>query len=367
MKFNIHVSKDASEVMPLWRDFEENGAMTPFQTRAWLLPLFDTLARDMRAEPLFVTVRDSDGAPILFLPLCRRRHFGANVVQFPDFGVSDYNAPLMSRERILNRDSGAEILRLLVRALGKANALRLEKMPSQVQGVDNPLAQFSNVQPIASQSWGFDLPSTPQDYCKTVAASFLKEIRRKQRRAAGRGDVAFVQAKSAVEKAETFDILVRQRQARCDEMGRFHLLSDNRFRNFYEKMIHRDVNNEFALLHALKVKGETVATALSLRHPASRFILMTTFEAGDWKSCSLGNLVLFESIVDSIAKGDTFFDLTIGNESYKSDFGAVARPLYSVTRALNFIGLPHVAFRAAAIAVRKTAMAESLQRAFARS
>ena len=327
--------------------------MTPFQSRAWLLPLFETLGRDMKVAPLFITVRNASGAPALFLPLCRQRHLGAHILQFPDFGVSDYNAPLMSREMTISRAEAPAVLRAIVAALGSASALRLEKMPAQIDGIDNPLMEFSGVQPILSASWGFGLPPKLADYDKSLSSTFRKEIHRKRRRVAGRGEMSFVQAGSIDEKLSLFDTLVRQRQARCDEMGRFHLLSDHRFRAFYEAIIKRESTQDFVELHALKVNDEVVAATLSLRHRQSRFMLMTTFEGGDWKSCSLGNVVLYESIADSIARGDAYFDLTIGNESYKKDFGAVAKPLHSVTRALTIMGLPHAAVRTAAIAVRK--------------
>lgn len=351
--YNVDISTDVSEVLPLWRSFEENGALTPFQRRAWLVPLFDTLARDMNAEPLFITVSDCDGTPLLFLPLCRWRYFGTRIAQFPDFGVSDYNAPLVLNERPIIQSQVPEMLCAIVRSLKEVDVLRLDKMPATIEGIDNPLVQLKGVQSIAARCWGLDLPSRFAHYNQKTSKKFSKEIQRKIRRIHAQGNVTFAQAITVNEKKEIFNILVRQLRQRCDEKNRFHVLSDKRFLRFYQAMILQDNTSEFVALHALRINDLTVATTLTLRHNQDRLVLITTFESGDWKRYSLGNAVVYKSIEESIEKGDAYFDLTIGNESYKKNFGASSKSLFSVTQPLTFKGFPHAAARRSIIAARK--------------
>ncbi len=122
-------------------------------------------------------------------------------------------------------------------------------------------------------------------------------------------------------------------------------MSDRRYRNFYEDVLLRDQAGEFALLHELRVEGETVATTLALNFQGARYVLMSTFEAGDWKSCSPGNVMMVECIADSVARNHHYFDLTIGNEPYKRDFAATPRPLYSAIKPLSMKGLPYTPVR----------------------
>jgi CelD/BcsL family acetyltransferase involved in cellulose biosynthesis len=78
---------------------------------------------------------------------------------------------------------------------------------------------------------------------------------------------------------------------------------------------------------------------LSLRHGDATYVIMTTFEGGDWKSASLGNVLIREAVERNIGDGVRYFDLTIGDEAYKRDFGARRMPLYSIVRPLSLAGV----------------------------
>jgi hypothetical protein len=46
----------------------------------------------------------------------------------------------------------------------------------------------------------------------------------------------------------------------------------------------------------LKVGGKIVGTILALNHQGVFHIIMSTYEGGEWKSCSLGNVVIRAAI-----------------------------------------------------------------------
>ncbi len=100
-------------------------------------------------------------------------------------------------------------------------------------------------------------------------------------------------------------------------------------------------------LFLLKVGGEALGAMLALERGKAFHVIMSTFEGGVWKSCSLGNVLMLASVEHCIAEGFDFFDLTIGDEGYKQHFGAAPSPLFCGLRPLIPFGAaiaPAVAF-----------------------
>jgi CelD/BcsL family acetyltransferase involved in cellulose biosynthesis len=317
---------------------EAEGCVTAFQTRAWLRPFYEILAPRLGARPLILRVRDAaDGAPLLMLPLATRRKYGVAVAEFADLGVSDYNAPLFSRRFNPSIAQWRAIYADIVAALDGVAMLRLQKMPMRVHAGVNPLIG-EGATSMAVGCWGVALPSTLAAYSReALTPTFQKEMAKKIRRVAKRGAVEFAAAQTREEKRAVFELLARQRQARCDEMGRRNILAEPDYRAFYEAVaIHSDA--PLARLFSMKVNGVPVAAMFALERGEAIHVIMTTFEGGEWKSCSLGNVLIHAAIEDAIARGLRYFDLTLGDESYKRDFGATRLPLFSAMTPRSSVG-----------------------------
>jgi CelD/BcsL family acetyltransferase involved in cellulose biosynthesis len=109
-------------------------------------------------------------------------------------------------------------------------------MPRMVGGCLNPLTQCSErLAAMDVASWGVILPSALAEYNTSILhPSFAKELEKKLRRVAKRGEIEYVEAQTKHEKRIAFQILTRQKQARCDEMGRSNILAQPAYRQFYE-------------------------------------------------------------------------------------------------------------------------------------
>src|SRR5262245_126470 len=71
-----------------------NSDATVFQSPAWLDALHRDVAPSFGAVQAAVTVGDQDGRLMMLLPLVRRSQHGATVLEFADFGLCDYHAPV---------------------------------------------------------------------------------------------------------------------------------------------------------------------------------------------------------------------------------------------------------------------------------
>jgi len=352
--FKIEISDDLNAILPDWHRLEEEGQLTPFQTRAWLIPFYQKLAPRLKAVPFFIIVRDGLGQPVMLFPLCKRKLFGFTLVEFADLGVSDYNAPLLSKTYDISASEWRELWPRILRHIKGCSLLRFKKMPHFIEGSRNPLVHFSEkTSAMDVACWGFKLPQSISDYTSfMLTKSFAKELAKKKRRIAKEGEIRYADVE-AHERLNLFDVLMRQRQARCDELGRSNSLAKTPYQHFYQSVI-SDPDQTLVDLDAMTINDEVVATLFALNHRGALHVIMSTFDGNKWKSLSLGNLLMLYAVERSVARGMNFFDLTIGDESYKQNFGAVPSPLFSTLQPLSPVGFAAAWALTAATTLRRS-------------
>lgn len=359
----IEVHANVEAIADDWRRLEAAGALTPFQSLAWVRPLYAELAPNLGARPLVVLVRDRPGgAPVMLLPLCARRLYGIRVIEFADLGASDYNAPILAENFTPSPNQWRDLWRRILAALAPSGAaLRLNKAPLLIEGRKNPMVAFGDRStPMGFSAWSVSLPPTRAEFCETTLdPSFAREIAKKFRRVAKHGAIEFAFAETPIEKRVAFDILTRQRQARFDEMGRVsNALAQPDYRRFYRSAAVESAAS-LAQLALLKVGGEIVATLFALRRRDAFHVIMSTFEGGEWKRCSLGSVLIQAAAEHCIDLGVATFDLTIGDEDYKQKFGARPSPLFAAWTPITPLGAGLVF--TARIAARLKAMIRTIR------
>src|SRR4051812_21111484 len=98
--FDVQVERTFSFASPEYTALFVRSDATAFQSPVWLDLLYSSnrLLDEHRAEPAVVTVRRRGDARLaMVLPLIRRQHGRFRVIEFADFGVSDYAAPVCDR------------------------------------------------------------------------------------------------------------------------------------------------------------------------------------------------------------------------------------------------------------------------------
>lgn len=326
-RFAIAVRSDPAAVMTDWEALEPQA--TAFQTRAWLLPLYRIVAPKFGATPLFVTVRDRDSnRPLMLLPLCIRRRWGLVVIEFPDFGVTDYNAPLLSAGIDLDAAQTHELWGEICARLPPADMVLFDKVPGMVFGRNVPLTKLKGVRIQDQRAWALSLPKTREEYDRTILRSKdRKEQRRKRRNLIDSvGALTFVDAANEREGREIFQAFRQQRRVRFKETGYHDILNEPVFLAFWETVIFEPWGR-FASLCALKAGDRIVATLLGLRHNDSYLFLAQCFECIA-EGLSPGIVAMDEMVTHLIESGTKVFDFTLGNEGYKRQFGVEALLLH---------------------------------------
>jgi len=293
-----------------------------------------------RLSVLIVRDRHS-GEDLLLLPLVQRRSQMVRLIETPDFGVSDYNAAIVSRSIVADPVRLAGAWDAAMRALPSGDVLHLHKIPEVLGDVPNPVVRLNGMRPECYASWQLALPEDLRNLEQQVlSASTRRQIRRRTRQLESAGDLRYFIPGSVAEKKVLFGILSDQRQARFAALGRHNILTSAPHREFYDRILESNVDSDIVVVHGLKVGDETIATAFGLYWQKRFYLLMSTMANGKWMELSPGVVMIWKLIATMHEKGCQCFDFTIGDETYKRHLGARAGQIYEHIRCLSPAGVP---------------------------
>jgi CelD/BcsL family acetyltransferase involved in cellulose biosynthesis len=305
---------------------------TAFQHPKWLDAVYGKLL-PRRAAALVVTVR-REGRLAMVLPLVRRRYATLRAVEFADFGVSDYAAPIASDADsaaiLADRDACSRIKE----ALKPYDVLRIQKLRENAF----PIERLVGAPPRVEMLMSAHAVALGTDYAtwraEKITASYRKELDKKSRQLHRKGEIAFACATSPVAIRATLD---KMKEYRGPRFGEGDLLQNSTYFDFYYDLALQG-SGSFVRLYSLTLDGNPIAGVFGLAHNGRLLVILSGFDLTNHKNQSLGSL-MFEMVAQHcIAMGDTELDFTIGDEPYKSLFGAQATPIYQISRAGSVMG-----------------------------
>jgi CelD/BcsL family acetyltransferase involved in cellulose biosynthesis len=338
----VDVFTDLKAARSRWEALESEGIATPFQSFTWVSTLADTVGPSLAAEAFVVIVRDpSSGRDILLMPLVRRRLGPARIIEFADFGVSDYNAPIIAPEIAAAPERLAAAWKQAILALPPSDIIRINKIPDQFGRRANPLLGIEDSWLKETQSWRINLPDRWEDYQNDMLSRKLRSnLRRDFRKLESFGTVSHVHAADGATAEQIFDALCAHRVARFARLRRSNILDNAAYREFYRQVLNHGLRSGLVSISALKVGNDIVATLLGLRWQGIYFALIPSMSEEGPQVHGIGKLMNWLEIKEMHARGCRGFDFTIGNEPYKRDYGAAPRMLHEIVRPLKAIGCP---------------------------
>jgi CelD/BcsL family acetyltransferase involved in cellulose biosynthesis len=106
LNLKIEVFRSHEPLRTVWTALQDAACSTAFQTYSWISLLLDKVGNALSATPAIVLVSSESGTPLMLIPLAERRHGPMRVLEFVDFGISDYNAHHPQRFRGGTRKAG---------------------------------------------------------------------------------------------------------------------------------------------------------------------------------------------------------------------------------------------------------------------
>jgi len=347
---HIEVFCSLREVETIWRKAQADCACYGFQTFEWLSTFQETIGSAEGIEPRIVHITDANGDTLMLLPLGMRRRLGLSFLNLLGGDVTDYHAPIIRAEFAASLNAGTigRLLACVLERLPTVDVIAFENMPSEIEGVLNPLASLFSAK-HRSNAYVATLGATFDDFKRRRSAKFFSTGARKWRRLCEMSPARFYIAESAAAAAEILCALIRQKRRQYGETGARDQFDKPQYLAFYSALAERHL--ETGLVHASALlAGETVVAAhLGIVFRNRFYWLMPSYENGKWARFSVGRLLMQFLIEWSISRGLTRFDLTIGDDDYKQLWSDHNVPLYNFICGLTGKGK---AYRMALLASR---------------
>ncbi len=178
--------------------------------------------------------------------------------------------------------------------------------------------------------WKITLPATWDEYLKMLSKSNRKRCRKLQREFLESGRVRVHRVESEADFSRGFGILLQLHAARWGEPAKpLGCFSDQRFRAFHETVARELLSRKQLLLVWLEFTGKPVAVEYQFIDRKTVY----SYQAGMDPSVnefSPGQLSIMASIQYAIAQGCVSFDLSRGDQLYKSNWRAVPETCHDI-------------------------------------
>jgi CelD/BcsL family acetyltransferase involved in cellulose biosynthesis len=338
-RYRVELFDDWTQAIARW---SETRAATPFQDFRWLGAWYGAFTE---LEPVIAVITDARTLEqVALLPLLRRTRRGVRIIEFADLDLTDYNAPLLGPAAPCDAAGAQAMWRDLTAALrhmqGGADLIRLRKLPRDLDGRPNPLALLEATFRSAVNgnlvTIGDNFDAWRHSLGRNARKGFLKSWRVFARDPRAQ----FRIVTDPDEASRVMAAMEIQQSARMQALGLSYSLNDQAYAAFYRDLVAANLRSGYAVLSALTVGEEVVATLLGIRN-GSRYVMVRFSNAGEkWASCSPGLLVIERTMAALHADGVRSFDFGTGNYAYKRKFGVTQLPLLNMTRALSWRGTP---------------------------
>ncbi len=340
--YRVQLVADWKQAAARWNDISPS---TPFQHPQWYAAWYDAFALAAGVEPVIAIITDaSTGEQAALLPLIRRRQNNISIVEFADLDLTDYNAPILGpaapRDAKAARALWRELRIALRRMQGGADLIRLRKVPLEIDGRPNPLALLDDAGPCSLNG---NIVVTGEDYDAwrfMLEKTVRKELERSWRVFTRDPAASFEVVTDNEEALRILSTTEIQQGTRMQSLGLNFILNDETCAAFYRNLVRDGVGSGYALVTALRVGDEIVATLLGIRCGA-RYVMIRISNAGDkWSNCSPGRLIIERTMAALHRDGVREFDFSVGNYAYKRRFGVTPLQLVDISAALGWRGWP---------------------------
>jgi CelD/BcsL family acetyltransferase involved in cellulose biosynthesis len=328
--------------------------MYVYQSREFLQIWIDTIGQASRMECYLIVVSDGDG-PLFYLPLAIEKKFNVRLLRFPDAGVADYNAPIVSAGRTLSEQDFNAVWPKILAILPGFDVIDLKKIAGDVCGAVNPLTYLECTSYAESGHVMAVVGSRNNTETDRSIVNLRRDLRRHARGLSKLGETNFIVNPPAAESAwvteRLFD-LKRKKYARTKVPD---FLAAPGVERFYREMAAPGRLGRISHLAALTSAGAVAAAHLGFIGRGRFYYIFPAYDMA-YQRYRVG-LMLLEHLIDR-CRDQQFraFDLGIGDLSYKDTWATHRLPLYCHERALTAAGRLYLQMRRVQHFVRSTGM-----------
>ena len=320
-----------SELEELWVNFEKVSNHYYFQTFRWQKYWFKQMRKNKKSfvNQHIVVVKNNDD--ILFiLPMYISKFFCFKILSWSGFPFSDYNAPLIKKNFIIDKEDFLDIWQLILRKDSKIfNCINLVNQPKMIDKSLNPFFQFVNTS-LSTSYFGIFLEENIN-----IKKSQIADLKYQTNRLQKEGNLVFNVAKTNKEKKNVLKFILKNKRAQYKKTNGWDLFKINAYRLFFIEC-HIKL---YANLHLtyLTLNENIIAAHSGYIYNNYYYYLFPVYDS-KLKKYSPGKILLNYLVQDCKIKNISYFDFTIGAEDYKKKWSNHTMKSCTYLKSLNIIG-----------------------------
>jgi CelD/BcsL family acetyltransferase involved in cellulose biosynthesis len=346
---HVEVFTSFEAAASIWASLEQGGHGSVYQTQAWCRTWFEHCADAATHQPLIISI-SLGGEPALLLPLYACPDgMGLSVARFMGDDHCNARVALTSSDPkaqsdLLELGQNGDLMKSIEAAIAAQTNVAhmfLDAMPEAFNGVLNPLAISGWTRSPAVTFVGklqCDFDALCSERLKTSARS---QLRRKQKKLVGHGDVSFQWEHSPDIISAALDTFFEQKSARQHMHKATSNFDSETNRNFVRALAKSPSGVDakpLLELFTLRHNGDVIALLGGARHnKAYSLALLSITSQEQLDRYSPGVLALQQLVKELCADGLTLFDFGLGELRYKRTWGD-RQELRTVSRAIRPLG-----------------------------
>ncbi|MBF0351734.1 MAG: GNAT family N-acetyltransferase [SAR324 cluster bacterium] len=283
-------------------------------------------------------MRTSQKIPIMLIPLGIQTLYGSRILKGLGGDVTDYHSLILNFKELESIPLDFTALwSQITDQLPDYDLIDWDKIPHFIGDQINPVLQtggkpehISYAAPLESEWITF--------YHQQIKTSMRADSRRQRKRLQELGDLKFVIASSPEETMRITQLMIQQKQRRYQETEVHNMFTNSHYSDFYVQTAQKLVPIGFIHVSALFCGDQIIATHWGILFQDRFYLLMPTYEGGEWNKYSAGRLLVEYLIEWACLQGIRVFDFTIGAEHYKKDWCKQEMVLYRWTQPVTMKG-----------------------------
>lgn len=309
----LEVYRDLAAVETIWRAFEREADLTPYQSFDFLSLWQSHIGEKEDVTPLILVAYDTSGAPLCLLPFGKFAIGPFPVARYLAGKHANYNFGLWKRSYRFSREVIAEILEALSAAEPELVALELHNQPYSWHGAQNPLLAYAH-QPSPSTGYRVKLGESGEAVlARQLTSSYRGRIRGKEKKLAKLPGYRYFVANTPEEIRRCMDAFFVQKRAYMAVMKIPNPFDDANV----EAFLRAAADTRTLEIHALECESEVLALYAGVSDGKRLSTMISSYTASENSRWSPGIITISHIVANAADRGFEIMDLGVGEAEYK--------------------------------------------------
>ena len=331
---------DLSQVEAIWRSLEnQRHFSTPYQRFDFLGPWQRRVGEREGLRPFIVVAHDSEGRPLLLLPLALSQARGIRIARFMGGKHATFNMALWDRD-FATEATRADLDALIaaIRGRREADVLAFIQQPLRWQDLPNPMALLPRQASVNDCPLMTIVPGALPT--AQVSHSLRRRLKGKERKLKVLPGYRYRPATTDAEIKRLLDAFFRIKPLRMAEQKLPNVFAEAGVEDFIRDacVVPLASGGHVIDIHALECDSEVIAIFAGVADGHRFSMMFNTYTMSESARHSPG-LILLRYIVDYYAgQGYRSLDLGIGSDDYKRMFCKDDEPIFDSFVPLSLRG-----------------------------